>query len=484
MAQKLRPQAETLSGSPQPNFVGYSVAPIIAKRIPTTLDLGYPLGQTWVDKVGGAAYTLVQVAAGVATWALSGTDTGALNTLTGDSGGAISPSAGNISLLGTANQIVTTGSGSQIAFSLASPMVTPGNLSVVGTLSSTGATTLATTGASVNTFGNATGATSVNITNGTGASGWTSTNGTLTLISGTGALAISNDAAATTVSLGTGAGVKAVSVGSTNSTSSTTVQSGSGALAITATGGTLTANSGTGALGISTDASATTVSLATGGAVKTVTLGSTNTTSVTTVACGTGGCNLGTSANAHSTTVGSTTTTSDTLIQSGSNGISIAATGGSINIGPDGATVNIANGSPGANTVQISTGAAVNTLTLGSTNTTSTTTIQAGSGGINLAGNVNLTSVATKISLNGGAVTDFIGQAVLLNGTVSVANTNIAATDRIFVTRSAKNGSTAYGTFLTAITPTTSFSITSAKSDTTTETGDASTVDYIIFRQT
>ena len=51
-----------------------------------------------------------------------------------------------------------------------------------------------------------------------------------------GALGISTDAAATTVSLATGAAVKALTVGSTNSTSSTTVQAGTGGIAINAAG--------------------------------------------------------------------------------------------------------------------------------------------------------------------------------------------------------------------------------------------------------
>lgn len=99
------------------------------------------------------------------------------------------------------------------------------------------------------------------------------------------------------------------------------------------------------------------------------------------------------------------------------------------------------------------------------------------------AGNVVVNGAAKQLQVHGGAVTDFIGQATLALGTVDVSNTNIAATDRIFVTRSAKNGSTAYGTFETTIVANTKFTIRSAKSDTTTETGDTSIVDYFIVRQ-
>lgn len=99
------------------------------------------------------------------------------------------------------------------------------------------------------------------------------------------------------------------------------------------------------------------------------------------------------------------------------------------------------------------------------------------------AGNVIVNGAAKQYRCHGGAATDFIGQATLVNGTLDVANTNIAATDRIIVTRSAKNASTAYGTPLITITPATKFNITACKSDTTTETNDVSTFDYFIIRQ-
>ncbi len=143
---KLRPQAETLSGSPQPNFVAYQPAPIIAKRAPTTGDTGYAFGQIWDDKVGGAAYILISVVAGSANWQLAASGTGAVATLTGGSGGAISPSSGNINLLGTANQIATVGSGSTITFSLVGPY-TPATYTAHGVLIGEGTSSIAATAA-------------------------------------------------------------------------------------------------------------------------------------------------------------------------------------------------------------------------------------------------------------------------------------------------------------------------------------------------
>jgi hypothetical protein len=148
-------------------------------------------------------------------------------------------------------------------------------------------------------------------------------------------------------------------------------------------------------------------------------------------------------------------------------------------------TVNIAN-STGGKTVAIATGAGANAITIGSTNTTSATTIQAGSGGINLTGDVSLTAVATKISLNGGAVTDFIGSSVLTAGTVTIANTNIAAGDRIFLSRTAANASVTLGELTYTISAGASFTVTSLILGTpaSTQIADVSSFSYIIFRQT
>lgn len=328
--------SNNLYGFPQPLSRAFP-APILAQRAPTNSDISYPIGQLWVDQSGDDYYGLVDVTAGVATWVVLASQPGNIDTLTGDSGGAISPSAGNIDLLGTANQIVSTGSGHQIEWSLSSTMVAPGTVEVTGLLT-------------------------------------------------------------------TDAG-------------------------ITASGGALTLNSGTNAINVSNDASATTINLGTGAAAKAVTIGSSNTTSATTIACGTGGVAVGTSANAHTSTFGSTNSTSATTIQSGSGGI---------------------------------------TLT----------------GAVTASSNVTLNGAATKLSVHGGAVTDFIGTATLNNGTVTVANTNIAATDRILVSRSAVNASSALGVFTYSISAATSFTITALKpADATTETGDASTVSYFIVRQ-
>lgn len=103
-----------------------------------------------------------------------------------------------------------------------------------------------------------------------------------------------------------------------------------------------------------------------------------------------------------------------------------------------------------------------------------------------LAGNLILNGAATQIQIQGGAATDFIGQATLSMGTVTVANTNIAAGDRIFLTRADPNSSTALGELtITALTALTSFVITALDpaDGSATITGDTSIVNYVIVRE-
>ncbi len=100
------------------------------------------------------------------------------------------------------------------------------------------------------------------------------------------------------------------------------------------------------------------------------------------------------------------------------------------------------------------------------------------------AGHVIIAGAAKQLQVEGGAVTDFVGTATLVAGTVTVANTNIAAGDQIHVTREGINGSTAVGVFNTSITAATSFTITALNpTDGTTQVNDVSTVKYFIVRQ-
>jgi len=89
------------------------------------------------------------------------------------------------------------------------------------TLTSTGATTLATTGASVNTFGNTAPTTSVLIQGGSGG---------VTINSDVGNIAIGSDATAANLSFGNGSAAKSIIIGNPQNNTGVTIQAGNGGL--------------------------------------------------------------------------------------------------------------------------------------------------------------------------------------------------------------------------------------------------------------
>jgi len=135
---------------------------------------------------------------------------------------------------------------------------------------------------------------------------------------------------------------------------------------------------------------------------------------------------------------------------------------------------NIASSQAAATAIQMTASDAAGGITLTAT----------GTGGVNVAGNLNLTAVATKISMNGGAATDFIGTATLIGGQATILNTNIAAGDRIMITRSALNASPALGFLIYTITPATSFLVESISAAGAAVATDVSSFTYVIVRQT
>ncbi len=438
---------------------------IDANRPPTANDVK-PAGTRWKD--GSASPEVIYESLGNGVWQLEVASASDLNTLTADTGGALTPVANNLNILGTASQIETTGSGDTITLSLPAALTVPGSLTTTttltvgtdavvggnltvtgdfiidditandgaftGTLTSAGATTLATTGASVNTFGNATGATSVAITSGTGGIALASTStgditiassdtllldsaGVLELNSSAGAINVGNDAVAQAINVGTGAAARTITIGNITTSTGVVVNTGTGSFTVTTTG--------TGDIVLDSD---------------------------------------------------------DTMLLDSDGVLELNSSAGNISVGNDAV----------AQTLNLNTGAAAKVTNVGSTNTTSSTVIQSGSGGIALDGvvtassNVILNGVATQLQVQGGAVTDFIGTAVLTSGSSgAIANTNIAAGDRIFMQRIAANASTTLGELSYAISAGASFTITSLILGTpgSPQTGDASTVAYFIVRQ-
>lgn len=120
--------------------------------------------------------------------------------------------------------------------------------------------------------------------------------------------------------------------------------------------------------------------------------------------------------------------------------------------------------------------------------TAATGDITATAGDIVIAGAnsiLEMSGAGTQIHMNGGAATDFIGTGTLAAGTATILNTQIAANDRIFISRIATNGSTTLGVLTYAINAGVSFVVTSATLGTpgTPQAGDTSTFAYVIIRQ-
>ncbi len=151
-------------------------------RAPTANDFKYPIGSLWVDTTTATSYQLV---ANPGDWTILGSSSvGAIDSLTGDTGGAILGVAGNINVLGTANQITTTGTAGTITASLPAAITAPGSLTTTTTL--TGGTGItATTGNIVASTGNIT-STLGSVAAATTVTAGTSMAATTTITAGTG----------------------------------------------------------------------------------------------------------------------------------------------------------------------------------------------------------------------------------------------------------------------------------------------------------
>ena len=115
----------------------------------------------------------------------------------------------------------------------------------------------------------------------------------------------------------------------------------------------------------------------------------------------------------------------------------------------------------------------------------------------NLSGGNTITGTQTfsnDIALNGSLLTittpkilitagtnKSCGASTLVNGVCTVSNTRVTSSSLIYLTRGIISASAALGNLqITTITDVTSFVITSLKDDTTTETNDQSTVNWLI----
>lgn len=104
--------------------------------------------------------------------------------------------------------------------------------------------------------------------------------------------------------------------------------------------------------------------------------------------------NVATGAAVKTLTLGSTNSTSASTLQSGSGALNVTSTNGSLTINSGTGALSVSSDAS-ATTVNLATGGAAKTVTLGSTNTTSALTLNSGSGGIKAVG-VASVSVSNK----------------------------------------------------------------------------------------
>ena len=369
--------------------------------------------------------------------------------------------------------------------------MTTGTITIGGTGLQTGTISLAP-GTGAQTVNIATGGTGIKTVNiGTGAIGNIITIGTvsaaasLDLKVGTGNFTL-NGNAASTYTIGASTTTGTITIGGTAQTGTLTVGSSSGTniLDLGVGEGATTVNIATGA----TNAKA--VNIGTGAIGNVIVIGSVTAASSISMLVGTG--NFAINGNAASTyTIGAATTTGTISIGG------TAQTGTATLFGGTGAqtidianntgikTINIAGDSAtSANIIKMGTGAGAQTVTIGSTNTTSTLTLNAGSGNINVVGgNLKIATTGKGLQIKTGVVTDMAGSGVLTAGTQTIANTNIATGDLIFLQRIGVAASTAVGELTYTISNGVSFTVTSKNTaDATTLVADVSTYAYFIVR--
>lgn len=151
------------------------------------------------------------------------------------------------------------------------------------------------------------------------------------------------------------------------------------------------------------------VNVGTGTSTGTVTIGGAGVQSI----------DIGNGAAAKTVALGSSNTTSTTTLLSGSGGLNLNVnTNQPVNVGTGTSTGTVTVGGAGAQAIDIGNGAAVKTVALGSDNSTSATTIKAGTG------DMTITSV-DDLTINGGSA----GSIITIGGNTDGNVINIGADD-------------------------------------------------------
>ena len=447
--------------------------PIIAERAPTTNDKGYELGQLWVDKSANKSWTLTSVSSGSATWALSSPGASEVDTLTGDSGGALSPAAGNLTLAGGTN-LTSAGSGSTITFNMDAA------ITLATSVSSPIYTVAAATDMNINSasgqdiimkMGDAAGANKVSFVDSASAEVFAiDSNGGLTFTSLTvtgaftqtaGVVSISEDNSANAVGIANGTTARAVSIANSAAAHTVAIGSATGAASLDLKAGTgnFTLDGGT-ATTYTIGASTTTGTIDIGGTAQTgtITLGDSSGTNIVGIGTGEGATtinmatgatsaktvNVATGAVANVVTIGSVTGAASLDLLCGTGNFTlegdvastydISATGantGTVTIaaGTGARTVNLATGGTGIKTVNIGTGAIDNVVTIGTVTGAASLDLLCGTGNFTLEGDVASTYDISSTGANTGTVTIAAGTGArtvnLATGGTGIKTVNI-----------------------------------------------------------
>jgi hypothetical protein len=152
MAQHLKPFQERSSSVPT-GLANVNPSPVIARRDPVATDLGYVLGQMWINKVSGNIFALGAVAAGAATWTTLGSVSSTFTTLT--VGTLTTSTAATAITLSSGNVFTGTGSNAAVGFTF-TPKGAGGMTLTTGTLTLSSGNLILTSGNATLTSGNLT----------------------------------------------------------------------------------------------------------------------------------------------------------------------------------------------------------------------------------------------------------------------------------------------------------------------------------------
>ena len=467
-------------------------APIISNRAPTVNDKA-EIGTLWVDTPANAVYALTSIVDNAATWTTSpASGSGVFTAVTVNPGnvvvtaGNVDIAAGNLNLTtgnaviggnltvagistftggfvitdtapivltstsNTAGAVTLEANGGVLETILIESLQGTGNASV-DLVSAVGGVTLSGGKASINAVNlvASNGAGGITASAGTAGIALTAANGPIALASGTGAILIGTDAVAHAISIGNNTGATSVSI-QAGTAGAGAINIGTSANAVPIVIGNLTGASGIiehvgagnyvldGVAGSTYNFGASTVggTLTFGGSAQTGNLIIGPSTAAMNAAFansnGAKAINIGNGISGNTIAIGNGANSSAQAVNIASGAAAaisiVSILAGNATAGVQ--TLNLASGtSVAGKVVHIADGASVNTVTLGSTATTSTTTIQAGSGGINLnAGGELSAQVGTDTAASPTAtatVNTLIGKATFTGFTTAAGASQV-----------------------------------------------------------